>query len=76
MVGISTGYDSEVVRGTIANGKFSVFHYREGKLLAIDSVNRPVDYMQGRRLLGAGLSPTPAQVADAAFDLKTIVPPN
>jgi 3-phenylpropionate/trans-cinnamate dioxygenase ferredoxin reductase subunit len=76
MVGISTGYDSEVVRGAIANGKFSVFHYREGKLLAIDSVNRPVDYMQGRRLLGAGLSPTPAQVADAAFDLKTIVAPN
>lgn len=76
MVGISSGYDSEVVRGTITHGKFSVFYYREGKLLAIDSVNRPMDHMQGRRLLGAGLSPAPAQVADAAFDLKTIVAPN
>jgi 3-phenylpropionate/trans-cinnamate dioxygenase ferredoxin reductase subunit len=76
MVGISTGYDSEVVRGTIANGKFSVFYYRAGKLLGINSVNRPMDHMQGRRLLGAGLSPTPAQVADAAFNLKTIVAPN
>jgi 3-phenylpropionate/trans-cinnamate dioxygenase ferredoxin reductase subunit len=76
MVGISTGYDSEVVRGTIANGKFSVFYYREGKLLGINSVNRPIDHMQGRRLLGAGLSPAPAQVADAAFDLKTIVAPH
>jgi 3-phenylpropionate/trans-cinnamate dioxygenase ferredoxin reductase subunit len=72
MVGISTGYDSEVVRGTIADGKFSVFYYREGKLVAIDSVNRSRDHMQGRRLLGAALSPTPAQAADAAFDLKTI----
>ncbi|MGE0388127.1 MAG: NAD(P)/FAD-dependent oxidoreductase [Gammaproteobacteria bacterium] len=72
MVGISTGYDAEVVRGTIADRKFSVFYYREGRLIAVDSVARPVDHMQSRRMLGAGLSPTPAQVADIAFDLKTV----
>jgi 3-phenylpropionate/trans-cinnamate dioxygenase ferredoxin reductase subunit len=70
MVGISRGHDRQVVRGDPASGRFSVFYFEDGRLIAIDSVNRPSDHMAGRRLLAAGTSLTPEQAADEAFDLK------
>ncbi len=73
MVGLSEGCDSHVQRGDMADGRFSIFHYRDGRLRAIDSVNKPADHMMGRRLLAAGLSPTPEQAADGSFPLKSLM---
>ena len=42
----------------------------DGKLTAVDSINRPGDQMIARRLITASLSPTPEQAADLSFDLK------
>jgi 3-phenylpropionate/trans-cinnamate dioxygenase ferredoxin reductase subunit len=72
IVGLSAPSDSAVIRGSMDDGKFSVFYYRGGKLTAVDSINRPGDQMIARRLIGASLSPTPEQAADLAFDLKKI----
>jgi NADPH-dependent 2,4-dienoyl-CoA reductase/sulfur reductase-like enzyme len=72
IVGLSAPDDIAVIRGDIALGKFSVFYYRDGKLTAVDSINRPGDQMIGRRLIAASLSPTPEQAADLAFDLKKL----
>lgn len=70
IVGLSEPTDTAVVRGDMTDGKFSVFYYRDGKLTAVDSINKPGDQMIARRLITASLSPTPAQAADLAFDLK------
>jgi 3-phenylpropionate/trans-cinnamate dioxygenase ferredoxin reductase component len=70
IVGLSAPTDSAVIRGTMDDGKFSVFYYRDSKLTAVDSINRPGDQMIARRLIGASLSPTPEQAADLSFDLK------
>jgi 3-phenylpropionate/trans-cinnamate dioxygenase ferredoxin reductase component len=70
MVGLTTGYDQVVVRGDRGAGAFSAFCYKSGHLLGIESVNRAGDHMFGRRLLAAHRSITPAQAADASFDLK------
>ena len=75
MVGISFGHDERVLRGDLENGRFSVFYFKGGRLLAIDSVNRPSDHMAGRKLLAAGTGLTPAQAADEGFDLKTAASP-
>lgn len=70
MVGLTTGYDHVVVRGDRAKSAFSVFCYRAGQLVGIESVNRAGDHMFGRRLLAGNGSITPEQAADPAFDLK------
>jgi 3-phenylpropionate/trans-cinnamate dioxygenase ferredoxin reductase subunit len=75
MVGISFGHDQQAVRGDPAGGRFSVFYFRDRRLIAIDSVNRPSDHMAGRKLLAAGTGLTPAQAADEGFDLKTAASP-
>ena len=72
MVGLSDGYTDTVVRGDIDAGRFSVFYYRQDKLIAIDSINRPVDHMGGRNALAKHLSPTKEQAADERFNLKKL----
>jgi 3-phenylpropionate/trans-cinnamate dioxygenase ferredoxin reductase subunit len=73
IVGLSARHDRTVVRGSIAEAKFSVFFYRNGRLIAADSINRPGDQMAVRRLIAAGVSPTPDEAEDPSFDLKSLV---
>ncbi|MBS7542185.1 NAD(P)/FAD-dependent oxidoreductase [Ancylobacter oerskovii] len=73
MVGLSRPGDAEVVRGDPASRRFSVFRFREERLVAIESVNRPADHMLGRRLLTGIPSLTPAQAGDEGFDLKSLL---
>ena len=75
MVGISTGHDQQVLRGSPASGQFSVCYFHGGRLQAIDSVNRPGDHMTGRKLLTAGTALTPAQAADESIELKVALMP-
>ncbi|RWL48393.1 MAG: NAD(P)/FAD-dependent oxidoreductase [Mesorhizobium sp.] len=70
MVGLTQGGDSHVVLGDLADNKFSIYHYAGSRLLGIESVNRPADHMLGRKMLGAGFSPTPQTVAGGPDALK------
>ena len=74
MVGISAGHDHQVVRGDPAQGRFSVLYFKDGRLLAIDSINRPGDHMTGRKLLTAGSAITETQAADGTVELKSLLP--
>jgi len=70
MVGLSAGCDETVLRGDLQARQFSCCYFKEGSLLAMDSINRPADHMLGRKLLAGPNRLTPAQAADPAFDLK------
>lgn len=70
MVGLTAGGDSHVVLGDLPDNKFSIYHYAGDRLLGIESVNRPGDHMLGRKMLGAGFSPTPGTVAMGPEGLK------
>lgn len=72
MAGLTCPHDEVVVRGDPGSGAFSVFCYRNGQWLGIESVNRVLDYTQARRLLTAGVQLSPLQAADTALDLKTV----
>ncbi|ROZ66505.1 NAD(P)/FAD-dependent oxidoreductase [Ramlibacter sp. WS9] len=70
MAGLSTGATDWVVRGDMASGQgFSVYHFKAGRLVAVDSVNARRDHLQARKLLDAKAALSPAEVADAGFDL-------
>jgi len=70
MVGLTGGCERTALRGDPASRAFSVFCFRAGKLIGIESVNRAADHMFGRRLLAAGESITADEAADPTFDLK------
>jgi 3-phenylpropionate/trans-cinnamate dioxygenase ferredoxin reductase subunit len=73
IAGLSTGYDQTVVRGNPDDEKFSVLYFREGRLIAIDTVNDAPDYMAVRRALGDGQTIDPATASDTSVKLKTLV---
>ncbi len=72
MAGISQGHDRVVTRGSAETRKLSAFYFRENRLIAIDSINRPLDHMVGRKLMAAGVRVTPEEAADESFDLKKL----
>lgn len=73
IAGLTAGADEVVTRGEPAAGKFSAFYYRAGRLVAVDSINQPAEHMTARKLLDKGVSPSPAQAADTAFALGTLL---
>jgi 3-phenylpropionate/trans-cinnamate dioxygenase ferredoxin reductase subunit len=70
MVGLTMGSDRHAVLGDAADNRFSIYHYAGDRLLGIESVNRPGDHMLGRKMLGAGFSPSPETVAEGPDALK------
>ena len=73
IVGILAGADRTVVAGDLAEGKFSVLSFRDGVLIAVESVNRPADHIAARRLFTAEPHPAYADLEASAFDLKAHV---
>lgn len=50
-VGLSLDHDDTVVRGEPSARSFSVVYLREGRVVALDCVNRTKDYVQGKALI-------------------------
>jgi 3-phenylpropionate/trans-cinnamate dioxygenase ferredoxin reductase component len=75
IAGLSTGFDDYVVRGEPDDERFSVLYYRDGRLLAVDAVNAPGDYMVVRKALTQGVSIPADLAADADTPLKTLLTP-
>lgn len=73
-VGLSTEFDAVVVRGDLKSRSFSVIYLRAGRVIALDCVNAVKDYVQGRKLIEAGISCAPDVLADVSRPLKDINP--
>ena len=71
IAGVRLPGDETVVCGDPATGRFSVCCFRRGRLAAVESVDKPADHIAARRVLAAGHSPEPEQVAGPAFSLKS-----
>jgi NADPH-dependent 2,4-dienoyl-CoA reductase/sulfur reductase-like enzyme len=72
--GLSLGYDASVVRGDPASRKFTVAYLKDGRPIAFDCVGTMKDYVQGRKLLEAGVGRVdPAVLADPEVALKDLL---
>ncbi|GMN13324.1 FAD-dependent oxidoreductase [Altererythrobacter sp. MTPC7] len=72
-VGLSIDYDACVIRGDPAEASFSVVYLREGRVIALDCVNRTKDYAQGRKLVEARLEASADDLADIERPLKDLL---
>lgn len=73
IAGFSAGYDEVVTRPGRAAGSLSVWYYREGRLIAVDSLTDAASHTIARKLLAAGHSPPPSRVRDPGLELKTLL---
>jgi 3-phenylpropionate/trans-cinnamate dioxygenase ferredoxin reductase subunit len=70
IAGITTGHDASVLRGNPESGHFSVFCYRSGRLIGVESVSQTADHVVARRLLAGDPGLTPEQAGDESYDLR------
>ncbi len=54
IAGLSDDYDDTVIRGSVEARRFSCLYLKDGRLIAIDAVNSPVDFVQARSLIAEG----------------------
>nr|WP_255209582.1 oxidoreductase C-terminal domain-containing protein [Glutamicibacter sp. HZAU] len=73
IAGLSLGFDSTVKREVPEKGKFTVLYYRDGRIIAADCVNAPLDFMAVKQALAAGKNIDPQASADPAVQLKTLI---
>ncbi|SFR34364.1 NAD(P)/FAD-dependent oxidoreductase [Litoreibacter janthinus] len=71
IAGLNTGYDKIAVRHT--GDAMSYWYYKGDKLLAVDAMNDPRNYMIGKRLIEAGKSPSADVVTDPDTDMKALL---
>lgn len=71
-VGLNAGSDQTVLRGDPATRSFSLLYLRDGRVIALDCVNRTKDYVQGRKLILSGARIDPLRLADANVPLKAL----
>jgi len=71
ITGLSAGYDEAVVRGNPDEGRsFAVFYLKEGRLIAVDAVNRAPEFMMSKQLI-ANKARIPAEkLRDESIHMK------
>ncbi|MEK6217064.1 MAG: FAD-dependent oxidoreductase [Boseongicola sp.] len=71
IAGLNTGYDRVVTRNV--DGAQSFWYFAGDRLLAVDAISAPRDYMVGKRLIEMGKSPDPDVLIDPDANLKALL---
>lgn len=71
-VGYASTWDATVVRGSMAERKFTVFYLKDGVLRAALAFNRFRDIRATRELIRARTRPDPAKLEDDDVDLRSL----
>lgn len=73
MAGLSQGHDCCVLRGDPATRSFCAFYLKCNRLLAIDAINRPGDFMLSRRALAQSVAVDVERLTDETVPLKGLL---
>lgn len=73
IVGITKPGLSQFTRGSYDEDRFSIFHFDEEKLLAVESINSPADHMASRRIISQSVQVNPHVLADTSVNMKLLV---
>lgn len=75
IAGYPFGADDVVVRASPAGDALALFHFGGERLLAVEAVNCPAEFMAGRQLIGRKATLDKARLADMALTMKQIMNP-
>jgi 3-phenylpropionate/trans-cinnamate dioxygenase ferredoxin reductase subunit len=73
IAGLFQGYDRLVFRGVMADRAFAAFYYKGDRLIAVDAVNRPGEYLGAKMLIQTGRTLAPNLIADTSRPMKELV---
>lgn len=76
MAGLGAGHTETVVRGTLDRGRSAtVLYLQDGRLLALDCINRPKDFLAGKKLIESRQVLDLRRLADPQCELISLIEP-
>lgn len=72
IAGLSQGYEEAILRGDPASRSFSCAYLRAGRMIALDAVNCPKDFLQAKKVIAEGGRIDRARLADPGVELKAL----
>lgn len=71
--GLLQDHDQVVIRGDQTKRKFSAFYLKQNKLIAVDAINSPAEFMLSKKLIVNKTSVDTIQLADPEVSLKVFL---
>jgi len=67
-------FDAEdlLIRGSMDTAKFAIFHMKGDRILAVEAVNAPAEFMGGKQLIGTGKNVSRERLADPSVRIKEV----
>jgi 3-phenylpropionate/trans-cinnamate dioxygenase ferredoxin reductase subunit len=72
IAGLPGEADRQVVRGDVAAGAFAVFHLAGDRIVCVEAVNAPAEFMAGRMMIGKQTPVDAGKLADTAVSMKAV----
>ena len=73
IAGLFHGYDHVAFRGVMADRAFAAFYYKGERLIAVDAVNKPAEYLGAKMLIQTNRSLPPGVIEDTSRPMKELV---
>jgi 3-phenylpropionate/trans-cinnamate dioxygenase ferredoxin reductase subunit len=73
IAGLTAGHDRTIVKADPVKDAATIYCFFEGRLIGVECVNRPADFMAARRVLGAGKVVRIEDVEADSFELKAFM---
>ena len=74
IAGLSQGYDEIVTRGDPEEGRsFAAFYLKSGRVIAVDAINKPQEFMFTKKLIPAGKAVDKLKLADTDVPVKELL---
>ncbi len=70
IAGLSHDADRHVISGDPASNAFSIYHFLNGTLVCVESLNRAGEHMLARKMLSVGFTPSDEQMAAGTDAIK------
>jgi 3-phenylpropionate/trans-cinnamate dioxygenase ferredoxin reductase component len=71
--GLIAGADAVTARGDQDEGRFALFHTERGRVVAVEAVNSPRDFMAGKALIRDRRAQDLGRLGDASLSLKELL---
>lgn len=72
IAGLPFEADRQVVRGDPSAGGFAVFHLNGDRVVCVEAVNAPPEFMAGKQLIGKATPVDPDKLADVSVSMKAV----
>lgn len=73
IAGLFHGYDQVVLRGQMKDRAFAAFYYKDHRIVAVDAINRPGEFLGAKMLIQTGRSIPPETILDTSRPMKELV---